>query len=68
MDPQQARIQEDLRGLVSGEVRCDDVFVQIYSSDASVYQIRPLGAVRPKNTADVAACVQYAADQHLSIQ
>ena len=28
-------------GLTRGEVRCDDVFVQLYASDASIYQIRP---------------------------
>ncbi|HWC88971.1 MAG TPA: anaerobic glycerol-3-phosphate dehydrogenase subunit C [Pirellulales bacterium] len=67
MEPQQARVQEDLRGLISGDVRCDDVFLQMYASDASVYQIKPLGMVRPKNTADVAACVQYAAAQHIPI-
>ncbi len=29
MDPERQRIQDDLRGLIRGEVRCDDVFVQL---------------------------------------
>ena len=67
MDEQRAKIQEDLRGLLAGDVRCDDVFVQMYSCDASIYQIRPLGVVRPRNVEDVVACVQYAHENLLPI-
>ena len=48
MDPERERIQADLRGLLEGEIRCDDLFVQMYATDASVYEIRPLGVVRPR--------------------
>ncbi len=68
MDPQRQRIQEDLRGLVSGDVRCDDILLQLYASDASIYELKPLGVVRPRNTADVAAVVKYAAEKRLPIQ
>src|SRR5689334_10765640 len=61
------RIKDDLRGLVRGEVRADDVFLQLYSSDASIYQIKPLAVVRPQSLADVVACVQYAAENRLPI-
>ena len=67
MDPERARIQEDLRGLVDGDVHCDDVFLQMYASDASIYQIKPLGVVRPRSTDDVVKTVKYAAGNHLSI-
>jgi FAD/FMN-containing dehydrogenase/Fe-S oxidoreductase len=67
LDPQRERIQDDLRGLVAGDVRCDDVFLQLFASDASIYEIKPLGVVRPRSAADVAACVQYAAGKNLSI-
>ncbi len=67
MDKERQRIQEDLRGLLEGEVRCDDVFVQMYASDASIYEIRPLGVVRPRGVADVVACVQYAAQHNLPL-
>src|SRR3954470_19716371 len=67
MDPDQQRIEEDLRGLVQGEVRCDDVFTQLYSTDASIYELRPLGVVRPRSLADVVAIVRYAAENHLPI-
>jgi FAD/FMN-containing dehydrogenase/Fe-S oxidoreductase len=67
LDHQRERIQEDLRGLISGDVRCDDLFCQLFASDGSIYEIRPLGVVRPRSTADVAACVQYAAEKRISL-
>jgi FAD/FMN-containing dehydrogenase/Fe-S oxidoreductase len=67
MDQQRTRIQEDLRGLIGGEVRCDDLFAQLYGSDASIYQIRPLAVVLPRSTADVSATIQYAAEQRLPV-
>ena len=67
MDPDQQRIEEDLRGLVQGDVRCDDVFTQLYATDASIYELRPLGVVRPRTADDVVAIVRYAAENHLPI-
>src|SRR4051794_5389498 len=67
MDPDQQRIEEDLRGLVQGDVRCDDVFTQLYATDASIYELRPLGVVRPRTHDDVAAVVRYAAENHLPL-
>ena len=46
MDQERERIQADLRGLLDGDVRCDDVFVQMYATDASIFEIRPLGVIR----------------------
>src|SRR3954453_13989021 len=67
MDPQRERIQADLRGLLAGEVYCDDPFTLMYASDASIYQMRPLGVVRPRGLSDVRATVRYAAEQSLPI-
>ncbi|MHB1034934.1 MAG: FAD-linked oxidase C-terminal domain-containing protein [Pirellulales bacterium] len=67
MDQQRERIREDLRGLVDGEVRCDTVFLQLYATDASIHRIEPLVVVCPRSTADVVACVQYAAQNHLPV-
>jgi FAD/FMN-containing dehydrogenase/Fe-S oxidoreductase len=67
MDPENQRIEEDLRGLLQGEVRCDDLFTQLYSTDASIYEIRPLGVVRPRSRKDVVATVRYAADNQIPI-
>ncbi len=67
MDPERERIQDDLRGVIDGEVRCDDLFVQMYASDASIYEIKPLGVVRPRSLSDVVACVKYAAENQLPL-
>ena len=67
MESDRLRISEDLRGLVVGDVLCDDVSVQMYATDASIYEIRPLGVVRPRNVDDVAAVVRYAADNQIPL-
>lgn len=66
-DTNRQRLHDDLRGLVEGEVLCDNVSLQLYASDASIYQVRPLAVVRPRSAADVAATVSYANDQDLPI-
>ncbi len=67
MDPERERIQADLRGLLKGDVRCDDVFLQLFACDASIYEIRPLAVIRPRALPDVVAVVEYAAENHLPI-
>ena len=67
IDPDRMRIQEDLRGIIQGDVRCDDVFLQLYASDASIYEIKPLGVVRPRNLDDVIALVRYANNRNISL-
>src|SRR3954453_10799594 len=67
MDTDQQRIEEDLRGLLQGDVRCDDISTLLYASDASIYELRPAGIVRPRSVADVVATVRYAAENNLAI-
>ncbi|MEX2169635.1 MAG: anaerobic glycerol-3-phosphate dehydrogenase subunit C [Pirellulales bacterium] len=67
MDPERQRIGEDLRGLVAGDVFCDPLHTQLYATDASNYELRPLGIVRPRTTADVVATVDYARQNRLPI-
>ncbi len=67
MDQLRSRIQQDLRGLIEGEVRCDPVTLQLYASDASIYQVQPLGVVLPRGVDDVVATVQYAHEHELPI-
>jgi len=67
MEPDQARIEEDLRGVVSGEVRCDEVGRTLYATDGSLFEERPLAVVRPRSTEDVAATIRWAAENHVSV-
>lgn len=67
MDLERSRIKADLGGVLKGEVLCDDVHLQLYASDASVYQTRPLAIVRPTSVDDVVATVKYAKEHHISV-
>lgn len=67
MNPEQARIEADLRGLISGDVFCDDLNRQMYATDASVLEIVPAAVVRPRNAGDVAAVVRYAAENRIPV-
>lgn len=53
--------------MIEGTVRCDDTTLQLFATDASLFEIRPAGVVWPKSTKDVVACVQYAAEKNLPI-
>lgn len=64
---QQARLQDDLRGLVSGQVRCDDIVAQLYSTDAGLFEIRPIGVVWPRCAADVSAVVRYCSEENIPV-
>ncbi|MCH8830316.1 MAG: FAD-binding oxidoreductase, partial [Planctomycetes bacterium] len=59
MDEQRQRIVEDLAGVLRGEIRCDSLTASLYSSDASLYQIMPLGVVTPRDRDDVLTLANY---------
>ena len=59
---QQTRLRDDLRGLIKGDVHCDEVTQQLYATDASILQSRPVCIVCPRNTDEVVAVVKYAAE------
>ena len=67
MDAERIRIEEDLQGELDGTIRTDAPFLQLYASDASIYQIMPLAVVRPHHVADIMATVKYARENHLSL-
>src|SRR3954468_16180379 len=48
-----AGLKAALAAQIEGEVRFDAISQALYSTDASVYQILPLGVVIPKNREDV---------------
>ncbi len=56
-------LQDTLQSRISGEVRFDAVSRMLYSTDASNYQIEPVGVVIPSSQEDVLATIEIAA-QH----
>jgi FAD/FMN-containing dehydrogenase/Fe-S oxidoreductase len=61
-DQQREHIRDDLRGFVKGELLFDDLARALYSTDASIFQVRPLGVAVPRDEEDVQAIVRYAAE------
>lgn len=57
----------ELRRVMRGEVRFDSTSRMLYSTDASLYQITPIGVVLPKDRNDVQAVVELAAKRRIPI-
>ena len=53
-------LSQDLQASISGEIRFDQMSRQLYSTDASIYQIEPIGIVLPKTQDDVIATIELA--------
>src|SRR5262245_48946112 len=50
-------LRDSLAAAITGEVRFERLDRALYSTDASVYQIIPVGVVFPKTVEDIRACV-----------
>ncbi len=53
-------LEQELRNQVEGEVRFDAFSKVLYSTDASIYQMEPVGVVIPRHKDDVLAAVDVA--------
>lgn len=56
-----------LRNELEGEVLFDAFSRGRYSTDASIYQIEPIGVVVPRNEQDIVRAIQIAADEGVPI-
>ena len=66
MDERRARIYDDLRGVVLGDLYFEPLDRAPYAHDASLYEIDPLGVVVPRNEDDVVSVVRYAAENRIA--
>ena len=55
-------LARELASRLEGDVRFDRASRILYSNDASIYQVEPLGVVIPRHTADVAEAIRVAAE------
>ena len=53
-------LEHELRKVVEGEVRFDPMTRLLYATDASIYQIEPIGVVFPRHAGDVQAVLEVA--------
>ncbi|GGM39935.1 FAD-binding and (Fe-S)-binding domain-containing protein [Haloarcula argentinensis] len=58
---------DDLQSHVDGEVRFDEYSRQLYATDASLYEVLPIGVVYPRSTDDVAAVMSYCAQREIPV-
>lgn len=57
----------ELRRNFTGDIRLDPVSRTLYSTDASIYQIEPLGVLLPKTQEDLHAAVELSARHRIPI-
>src|SRR5512136_2158437 len=57
----------ELQKHFDGDIRLDAASRSLYSTDASIYQIEPLGVVLPKTQDDLVAAVELAAKYKIPI-
>jgi FAD/FMN-containing dehydrogenase/Fe-S oxidoreductase len=67
VDERRARIHDDLRGMIEGELLFEPLERASYAHDASLYEIDPLGVVTPRIETDVVTLVKYAAEHAIPI-
>ena len=60
-------LEHDLRRVVEGEVRFDKMTRLLYATDASMYQMEPIGVVIPRHAGDVQAALEVANRQNVPI-
>jgi FAD/FMN-containing dehydrogenase/Fe-S oxidoreductase len=66
-EQQRGRLVDDLKGFFKGELHFDELSRALYSTDASIFQIQPLGVAVPRDEADVQALVRYAAEHQVPL-
>src|SRR5947207_13808868 len=66
-DPGSPRLEARLRRELQGEVLFDRFSRGRYSTDASIYQIEPLGVALPKDREDVAAALTIAREEGVPV-
>ena len=52
---------------MEGDVRLDALSRRLYATDASIYEIEPVGVILPRTTADVVHAVRVAGERGLSL-
>lgn len=58
---------DDLMAQISGDVRFDTYTKQLYATDASAYEVTPIGVVFPESTTDVASVVGYCSTEGIPV-
>src|SRR5207247_9759863 len=60
-------LRDELRNVVAGAVRFDPISRLLYSTDASMYHVEPIGVVIPRDADDVQAAVEVARKHQVAL-
>lgn len=60
-------LQTALRDSIDGEVRFDSISKSVYSVDASIFEVEPIGIVIPKSTSDILKTIHLARKHNVPI-
>ena len=56
------QLEHELKNVIDGDLRFDNYSRSLYSTDASIYQMEPIGVVLPKHSEDVCAIVNICSE------
>src|SRR5438045_2533949 len=60
-------LEQELRKVITGDVRFDPASRLLYATDASMYQVEPIGVVIPRDNDDVQAAVEVAKARQVAL-
>jgi len=60
-------LERELRKVIRGDVRFDAASRLLYSTDASMYQVEPVGVVIPRDGDDVQAALEVARRHRVAV-
>jgi FAD/FMN-containing dehydrogenase/Fe-S oxidoreductase len=66
-EQQRGRVADDLKGFFKGDLHFDVLTRALFSTDASIFQVQPLGVAVPRDEDDVQGLVRYAAENQLPL-
>ena len=58
---------QQLASYLEGDLFYDELHKVIYSTDASVYQIKPIAIARPKSVTDIQTLVRFANEHQIPL-
>ena len=62
-----ANLETELNESIQGDVLFDEMSCHIYSTDASLYQIKPMGIVLPRSGDEIRRIVQIASKHQVPL-
>ncbi|MFC6719309.1 FAD-binding and (Fe-S)-binding domain-containing protein [Natrialbaceae archaeon GCM10025810] len=66
-DVDRPALVRDIRRFVDCDVRFDSYSRELYATDASPYEVTPIGVVFPRSTEDVAGVLEYCAEREIPV-